>query len=323
MDGFDPGESVVFLAATNRPDVLDPALLRPGRFDRKVVLELPNRDARSQILAVHARKVPLARDVDLERVAARTIGFSGADLENLVNEAALLAARREQTEVDAQCFEVAREKITLGERREHDLNPDDRQIVAYHECGHALAAFYLPNTDPLDKVTVIPHGRALGLTQQTPNEERYNYNENYLQDRLKVMLGGRCAERVVYGVVSTGAENDLKEATKLARRMVAKWGMSEKLGPIGLAVSEEHVFLGREMSQQREFSEALAELIDNEVRALLIRMEAETIALLEERRPALDRLAAAVLEHESLSLEQIRSLLKDVEPVTVRRQHRA
>jgi cell division protease FtsH len=314
MDGFEPDESVVVLAATNRPDVLDPALLRPGRFDRQVVLELPTREARQQILAVHARKVPLAGDVDLDRIAARTIGFSGADLENLVNEAALFAARRNQTQVDADCFESAREKITLGERRESRLSESERRIVAYHECGHALAAYFLPNTDPLEKVTVIPHGRALGLTEQTPNEERYNLNELYLKDRLKVMLGGRVAERVVFGVVSTGAENDLKEATKLARRMVGKWGMSRKLGPIGLPISEEHVFLGREMAHNREFSERMAELIDEEVRGLLIEMEAETTSLLEAHRAELDALAEAVLERESLSLDEIHPILGS--PVT-------
>jgi cell division protease FtsH len=311
MDGFEPDESVVVIAATNRPDVLDPALMRPGRFDRKVVLELPTRDARRQILAVHSRQVPLAEDVDLDRIAARTVGFSGADLENLVNEAALNAARRDRTDVDMDCFEAARDKITLGERRESDLKESERRIVAYHECGHALAAYYLPNTDPLAKVTVIPHGRALGLTEQTPEEERYNLNEHYLKDRLKVMLGGRVAERVVFGVVSTGAENDLKEATKLARRMVAQWGMSEKLGPVGLSIGEEHVFLGREMTQNREFSERMAELIDDEVRALLMQMESETHTLLQQRRTELDTLATAVLERESLSLDEIRELLGD------------
>ncbi|WP_442777724.1 ATP-dependent zinc metalloprotease FtsH [Sediminicurvatus halobius] len=310
MDGFEGHEDVIVLAATNRPDVLDPALLRPGRFDRKVVLDRPHRDARRQILAVHTRQVPLADDVDLDRIAARTIGFAGADLANLVNEAALLAARRGLEKVDADCFEAARDRIVLGERREVSLDEEERRVVAYHECGHALAAWLLPHTDPLEKVTVIPHGQALGVTEQLPDEERYNFRESYLRDRIKVMLGGRAAERVVFDEVSSGAENDLRQATRLVRNMVAKWGMSERLGPLGLNIGDEHVFLGREMAQPRDHSERLAELIDDEVRSLLRELEQETEELLRTHRAALDGLAEAVLERETLDADDVKALLE-------------
>jgi len=309
MDGFQPHEAVVVLAATNRPDVLDPALLRPGRFDRKVVLDLPGKDARRKILQIHSRKVPLADDVDLELVASRTVGFSGADLENLVNEAALQAARDNEERVDMEDFSHARDKIVLGAEREALASEDEKKLVAYHESGHALAAILLPHADPLDKVTIIPHGLALGATEQLPEEELHNLRYSYLLDRIGVMLAGRAAEQVVFGEVSSGAENDLKQATRLARLMVSQWGMSEKLGPAAFPRGEEHPFLGREMAQPRDFSEQTAQLIDEEVRALMGEREQHVRDLLGQHRKQLETLALALLERESLSADEVSALL--------------
>lgn len=311
MDGFEAHENVLVLAATNRPDVLDSALLRPGRFDRKITLDRPHKTAREAILKVHVRKVPLAADVNLEQLAARTTGFSGADLKNLVNEAALTAARENLDEVTAHCFEVARDRIILGEERDAQLTPEERELVAYHECGHALMAYYMPKADPLTKVTIIPHGMAMGVTEQTPREDKYNYTESYLRDRIKVMLGGRSAEKIIYGEVSTGAQNDLKEATKLLRRMIGQWGMSEKVGPLGLGIGEEHVFLGREMGAPREYSEKLAEMIDSEIQTQLMGLERFTVAFLTEHRKELDALAKAVMERETMESEEIEQVLND------------
>lgn len=311
MDGFEAHENVLVLAATNRPDVLDSALLRPGRFDRKITLDRPHKTAREAILKVHVRKVPLAADVNLEQLAARTTGFSGADLKNLVNEAALTAARENLDEVTAHCFEVARDRIILGEERDAQLTPEEREVVAYHECGHALMAYYMPKADPLTKVTIIPHGMAMGVTEQTPREDKYNYTESYLRDRIKVMLGGRSAEKIIYGEVSTGAQNDLKEATKLLRRMIGQWGMSEKVGPLGLGIGEEHVFLGREMGAPREYSEKLAEMIDSEIQTQLMDLERFTVAFLTEHRKELDALAKAMMERETMESEEIEQVLND------------
>jgi len=310
MDGFEPHQSVVVIAATNRPDVLDPALLRPGRFDRKVTVDLPGKSARRHILEVHTRKVPLADDVDLDTLASRTIGFSGADLENLVNEAALLAGRRERREVDARAFEQARDKILFGPRREEMLSDEERRIVAHHEAGHTLVAHLLAHADKPEKVTIIPRGRALGATQATPDEDRYHLRESYLRDRLAVMLGGRVAERLVFGEVSSGAENDLKEATRLARRMIAHWGMSERLGPVAYQSGEEHVFLGRELAQQRDFSEHMARAIDEEIGKLLGETEATVEKLLGERRTSLEALARRLLEEETLEAERIAAVVE-------------
>ena len=310
MDGFEAHENVLVLAATNRPDVLDSALLRPGRFDRKITLDRPHKEARAAILKVHVRKVPLANDVDLEQLAARTIGFSGADLKNLVNEAALTAARENLHEVNAHCFELARDRIILGEERDTKLTPKEREAVAYHECGHAIMAYYMPNADPLTKLTIIPHGMAMGVTEQTPREDHYTYNESYLKDRIKVMLGGRCSEKLIYGEVSTGAQNDLKEATALVRKMVGQWGMSEKIGPLGLSIGEEHVFLGREMGMPREFSEKMAEMIDEEIQSQLLALERATLDFLTEHRNQLEALATAVLKHETLSAEDVEEILR-------------
>jgi cell division protease FtsH len=308
MDGFSGHEAVVVLAATNRPDVLDPALTRPGRFDRKVTLDRPHREARRAILAVHTREVPLADDVDLDTLAARTVGFSGADLENLVNEAGLLAAREERDRIDADLLEQARDKVVLGAERETLLPPHEKERVAYHEAGHALLTCLLEHTDPIAKVTIIPHGRALGVTEQAPEEERYNLPESYLRDRVTAMFGGRVSERLIYGEVSSGAKDDLQQATRLARSMVAQWGMNEELGPVAYRQGEEHVFLGREMAQQRDFSEHTAELVDEEVRKLVRSLERRAEELLTEHRDQLEELARALLEREVIEAEEIRAI---------------
>jgi cell division protease FtsH len=309
MDGFEPEQTVVVLAATNRPDVLDPALLRPGRFDRKITLELPRREARLKILEVHARDIPLADDVDLGNLAARTVGFSGADLENLMNEAALLAGRANMEKVDASILDKARDKIVLGAEKETVLDEAEKKRVACHESGHALLACLLPHTDPLAKVTIIPRGRALGATELMPEEERYTLSESYLRDRITIMLGGRIAEKIVFGEVSSGAEDDLKQATILARRMISQWGMSEKLGPVAFRRGEEHIFLGREMAQARDFSEHTAQLIDEEVCSLIGELEQKAQEILSEHREQLDTLAEALLHQEVLEADQIQALV--------------
>jgi cell division protease FtsH len=306
---------VIALAATNRPDVLDPALMRPGRFDRKVVLELPRREARHQILIVHSRRVKLADDVDLELVAKRTAGFAGADLENLINEAALLAGRDNKDEVSMYYFDLARDKVVLGPERESILSDDEKRRIAYHESGHALLALVLSHTDPIDKVTIIPRGRALGATQQLLDEEHQNLSESYLRDRITVMLGGRVSEKLVFDEKSSGAEEDLRQATALARRMISRWGMSKKLGAVAFRRGEDHVFLGREMTQPPDFSDYTARLIDEEIRDLLGELEDKAHKLLAEHRDQLDALAEALLQHESLDAAEIRELVNAAEKV--------
>jgi cell division protease FtsH len=310
MDGFDPHEAVVVLAATNRPDVLDPALLRPGRFDRKITLDLPDKKSRCKILEIHTKEVPLADAVDLDRLAALTVGFSGADLENLVNEAALLAGRENQEKVDMDALLNARDKVVLGGKREMVIGDEERKLIAYHEAGHALIASLLPNADPLDKVTIIPRGRALGATEQIPEEERHNLRQTYLRDRIGVMLGGRASEQLVFDEVSSGAEDDLKQATRLARHMVTHWGMSETLGPVAFRRGEEHIFLGREMAQQRDFSEHTAKIIDDEICSLVKGIEKEVSNLLKEHRAQLDALAEMLLEKETIEAEAIQTIIE-------------
>ncbi len=310
MDGFDPHEAVVVLAATNRPDVLDAALMRPGRFDRKITLDLPDKKARRAILDIHSDDVPLSDDADLDRIAALTVGFSGADLENLVNEAALLCGRENRETVDMKSLLNARDKVVLGGRRELIISNEEKTLVAYHEAGHALIASHLPTADPLDKVSIIPRGRALGVTEQIPVEEHYNLRQSYLCDRIGVMLGGRAAEQLVFGEVSSGAEDDLKQATRLARHMVTHWGMSEKIGPVAFRRGEEHIFLGREMTQQRDFSESTAQIIDDEICVLLKGIEQEIAELLKLHRGQLESLAQALLEQETLAADEIQSILK-------------
>jgi len=300
MDGFSGHEAVIVLAATNRPDVLDPALLRPGRFDRHVTLDLPDRPAREAILRLHTHNVPLDPDVDLGRVASGTVGFSGADLKNLVNEAAMHAAREHRERVTAEDFEAMRDKVLLGTERTLAIQPEERHRLAVHEAGHTLVAHFLPHADALHKVTIIPRGRALGATQQLPEEDRYTLPEEYLHDRLAVMLGGRASERVVLASLSSGADDDIRQATTLARAMVARWGMAEDIGPVDLRDSEEHPFLGREMAQPRHHSEATATAVDTAVGKLLNAAQAQAEALITRHRSALDRLVVELERQETL-----------------------
>ena len=283
MDGFESDEAVVVLAATNRPDVLDPALLRPGRFDRKVTLDLPQRKARELILQVHCRKKPLADNVSLAEVAASTVGFSGADLANIVNEAALNAARSGHTVISQADFVSARDNVLMGAPRSDLINLSERERIAWHESGHAIAAWYETASDPLEKITIVPRGRALGMTEQVPVEDRHNITEDFLLSRLTILLAGRVAEKRQFGSYSTGAEDDLKQATRLAYKMVGQWGMGEKLGAVAYNIAEEHPFLGRELSTPREFGDATAALIDVEVRAVLARAEQHAKTLLQTR----------------------------------------
>ncbi len=309
MDGFEGHETVIILAATNRPDVLDPALLRPGRFDRHVTLDLPERKDREAILRVHVRKVPLAPDVDLAMVAAVTPGFSGADLKNLVNEAAILAARAGDARVEMHHFQEARDKVILGATRALVIPPEERRRLAVHEAGHAVVAYRLPNADPLYKVSIIPRGRTLGGTQQLPEHERHTLPEDYLKDRLAVMLGGRAAEREMLGTISSGADDDIRQATTLARAMVARWGMSKEIGPVDLRESEEHPFLGREIARPRRFSEASAEVVDRGVRDLLQEAEERALQVIRRSRPALERLIATLERDETLERDRIEACL--------------
>ncbi|KMQ50020.1 Cell division protein FtsH [Chitinispirillum alkaliphilum] len=311
MDGFNPNESVVVIAATNRPDVLDPALTRPGRFDRQIALELPQKTSRLQILQIHASHVPVAEGTSMERVAARTVGFSGADLRNLVNEAALLAARKGKQEVNSEDFDEAQDKILLGAEREDKLNDAEKRIVAYHEAGHALVAKLLPETDPLRKVTIIARGRALGATEQIPDTDRHNFNRRYLLSRISVALGGRVSEKLVFDELTSGAAQDLKYVTQLARRMVCQWGMSEKIGPATFSQGEEHQFLGRELMQQKDFSEHTARVIDEEVQKIIAEQEKKTIQVLTENRKKLDSLAEALIEHETLENGDVDKILSN------------
>ena len=284
MDGFSQTESVIVLAATNRPDVLDPALLRPGRFDRHITVDRPNQKARLAIFKVHTRDVPLDADVNLERLAAGTVGLTGADIRNLVNEAALWATRNGKDKVDMDDFEFARDKVLMGPKREELLTGKEKKMTAYHEAGHALLAWILPGIDRLHKVTIIPRGRALGVTQLLPEEDRLNIGQSELYNRLVFMLGGRAAEKLVFNEFSAGAENDLAQVTKLARKMVAHWGMSERIGPVAYRTSEEHPFLGREIYEQREFSEHSARVIDEEVSRILHEADMRAMELLAQHR---------------------------------------
>ncbi len=294
MDGFSPNESVIVLAATNRPDVLDPALLRPGRFDRHVTVDRPTRKGRMEILKVHTRNKPLDDEVDLDNIARGTVGMSGADLENLVNEAVLLAVREDKDKVDMRDFDAARDKIVMGAKREEIITEKDKRLTAYHEAGHALVAWLTPNADPVHKVTIIPRGRALGVTQFLPEEDRLGINESEVLADLMVALGGRAAERLVYNDLTAGAAGDLKMATRLARMMVTQWGMSERIGPVFFRASEEHPFLGREMSETRDHSEHTAQIIDEEVARILREADERAyVLLLRAPRRRMERLVEA------------------------------
>ncbi len=308
MDGFDDRHEVIVLAATNRPDVLDPALLRPGRFDRQVMVGLPDREAREGILQIHTRGLRLAADVDLARIARGTIGLSGADLANLCNEGALLAARRNHNEVSMEDFEEAIDKVLLGDALPKLQDEKERKTVAYHEAGHALVAWFTPAADPVHKVTIIPRGHALGVTEQLPVEDKHNYSRSYLLARIDVMLGGRAAEETALGEVTTGAESDLVEATHLARRMVARWGMGE-MGPVAFKMDDQHPFLGYDLFQGREYSDATAARIDQEVARILESGLNAARQILAHRRESLDRLAQSLLQAETVDQEHLRQLL--------------
>ncbi len=309
MDGFSQNDSVIVMAATNRPDILDPALLRPGRFDRHITVDRPNAKGRRAIFEVHTREVPLADDVDLDRLAAGTVGLTGADIRNLVNEAALWATRLGKEKVDMSDFEYARDKILMGPKREEVLTGKEKSMTAYHEAGHALLAWLVPGLDRLHKVSIIPRGRALGATQLLPQEDRVNIGQRELETRLMFLLGGRAAERLVFDEFSAGAEDDLKRATSLARRMVTHWGMSERIGPMAFRHGEEHPFLGKEMAEPREYSEHTAQIIDEEISRILRQAESRAESLLVQHREQLDRLAAALEKEETLDEIQLEELL--------------
>jgi cell division protease FtsH len=318
MDGFDTTEGVILVAATNRPDVLDPALLRPGRFDRQVVVNRPDLRGRSEILKVHTKKVPIAANVELEKIARGTPGFSGADLENLVNEAALWAARQNKKEVEVVDFEMAKDKVLMGaERKSMILTDEEKRITAYHEAGHALMAKLLPGTDPVHKVTIIPRGRALGVTMQLPTDDRHNYSKEFLYNTLAILMGGRVAEELVFKHITTGAGNDLERATDLARKMVCEWGMSEKLGPLTFGQKEEAVFLGRDFASRRDFSEEVALEIDLEIKRFVTENYERAKRVLTEQMTSLKALAEALLEKEVLDAPEIDQILLQSSSQTV------
>ncbi|HRB11730.1 MAG TPA: ATP-dependent zinc metalloprotease FtsH, partial [Vicinamibacteria bacterium] len=310
MDGFEGTEGVILVAATNRPDVLDPALLRPGRFDRRVVVSRPDVRGREGILQVHLRKIPVGPDVDVVTLAKATPGFSGADLANLVNEAALLAARRNQKVVNMAEFESSKDKVLMGaERKSLMITDEEKKVTAYHEGGHALLAAILPHADPVHKVTIIPRGMALGLTQQLPTEEKHNWTKEQLEDRIAVCMGGRIAEDLAFKAISTGASNDIEQATEMARRMVCEWGMSA-LGPLAYGKKDEAIFLGKEFGRSQDYSEATAIQIDEEVRRIVTQQFERGTALLKEKFAELTIIAEALLEHESLDGQQVLQIVR-------------
>ena len=314
MDGFESNEGVILIAATNRPDVLDPALMRPGRFDRQIVVPNPDVQGREGILLVHVKNIPMDDDVELEVVARGTPGFSGADLANLVNEAALLAARRDRTTVAMEDFEDAKDKVLMGaERKSMIISDEEKRITAYHEAGHTLVAKMIPGTDPIHKVTIIPRGRALGLTQQLPIDERHTYPEDYLVDRISILMGGRVAEELVLKQQTTGAGNDIERATELARKMVCEWGMSDAMGPLTFGKKEEQIFLGREISQHRDYSESTAIKIDEEVKRLVKSAHDRATKILSDNLEILHKLAGLLLEREVLDGVEIEAVIKGEE----------
>ncbi|HSM58260.1 MAG TPA: ATP-dependent zinc metalloprotease FtsH [Candidatus Sulfomarinibacteraceae bacterium] len=310
LDGFEPNANVIVMAATNRPDILDPALLRPGRFDRRITVDKPTLHSRVEILEIHARNKPMADDVDLERVARGTPGFSGADLENMLNEAALLAARKNKDIIEASDIDEARDKILMGLERENlDLTEEELRIIAYHEAGHAVVAAVLPHADPIHKVTIVPRGRAMGVTQQLPERDKYLYPREYMLDRMGVMMGGRAAEDLVFGSPTSGAENDLKQVTKVARKMVVDWGMSPKLGHVALGGEQDEVFLGEDLARRRHYSEATAREIDEEVRDIVEEAYERARDTLDRYRDKLDLVAETLLEVEEISGERVLELV--------------
>ncbi len=311
LDGFEPTTNVVVMAATNRPDILDKALLRPGRFDRQITVDLPTQKARVEILKVHAKNKPIADDVDLEKVARGTPGFNGAELENLLNEATLFAGRDKRKEVTMSDIDKARDKVMMGLEREGvQVDDEEKKILAYHEAGHAVVAAVLPHSDPIHKVTIIPRGKAMGVTQQLPEKEKYIYQREYLLDRLAVVMGGRAAEDLVFQTSTSGAQNDLKQVAKLARKMVLEWGMSDRFGHISFGSAEEEVFLGRDMSRQREYSDSTAREIDEEVKKITEEAFNRALTTLKENRDVLNKVAEMLLEKEEIPGEEVNKLLK-------------
>ncbi len=311
MDGFESNDGVILIAASNRPDVLDPALLRPGRFDRQVVVPLPDIRGREGILKVHTRKIPLADDVDISVIARGTPGFSGAALANLVNEAALNAARNNRKVVTMSDFEGAKDKVLMGkERKSMVITESDKKVTAYHEAGHALVAFMIPGSDPLHKVTIIPRGMALGLTQQLPETDKHNYTKDYVEGQIAILMGGRCAEKMFLGLETTGAANDIEIATERSRKMVTEWGMSPEMGPLAFGKKEEQIFLGREIAQHRDYSEDTAIRIDREVKRIVEESYNRAWKILDENRESLIRLAEALLEYETLEGWEIEAIIK-------------
>jgi cell division protease FtsH len=311
MDGFESNEGVILIAATNRPDVLDPALLRPGRFDRQVVVPVPDVKGREEILKVHSKKIPLADDVNLTLLARGTPGFTGADLENLVNEAALLAARLGKERVEMADLEQAKDKVMMGVERKSMIIPlEERRITAYHEAGHTLVAKMIPGTDPIHKVTIIPRGRALGITQQLPIDEKHTYPKNYLLNNIAIMMGGRVAEELVLNSQTTGAGNDIERSTEIARKMVCEWGMSDHLGPLAYGKKEEQIFLGREFAKHRDYSEDTARLIDNEIRDIVTQGHERAREIIQTNMAILHKLANTLLEKEVLDGNQIEAIIK-------------
>jgi cell division protease FtsH len=311
MDGFQPNELVIVLAATNRPDVLDSALLRPGRFDRHVTIDRPTWQGRLAILKVHTRNKPLGDDVNLESVAREMIGMTGADLRNLANEAALLATREGKNKIEQSHFERAADRVLIGPKREEVLTQEDKRKTAYHEAGHALVTWLEPGADRPLKVSIIPRGQSLGMNLNVPEEERFHYGMDHFKAKLVSIMGGRAADRLVYGQPYAGAESDLKQATRLSRYMVTHWGMSERLGPMSFRIGEEHVFLGKEIQEPRDFSEGTAQMIDEEVQRLLREADQRAYTHLEQHRRELDRLAETLLQREELSRDEIDRLLRE------------
>ncbi len=310
MDGFDPHEEVIVMAATNRPDVLDPALLRPGRFDRHVVIDKPGWKERKAILEIHVRGKVLADNVDFETLARGTTGMTGADLENLTNKAALVALRENKEKIDMHDFEEAEDIILMGAVREETISDTEKRITAYHEAGHTLAAWELPGADPIYKVSIIPRGMAMGVTQLLPGEDRHYYPRTYLMNRLSIALAGRVAEKIVFNDISSGAQNDLKEATSLAEKMVAQWGMSDRVGPINLGRGEEHPFLGRELSLPKRYSEEMAWVMDQEIRKMIIDAESSATEILTVKRHTLDALAEALMKEEMLERADVERIIQ-------------
>lgn len=310
MDGFESHEAIIVIAATNRPDVLDPALLRPGRFDRNIIIDRPGWKDRKSILEVHVRNKTLSPDVDLESIARGTPGMTGADLENLANEAALEAAKKGKDKINMSDFDEAKDKVLMGTKRDEPFSDEERRITAYHEAGHTLVSWMLPYTDPIHKVSIIPRGMAMGVTQFLPEEDRHYYPKKYLVSRLAVALAGREAEKIVFNDVSTGAQDDLKNATALAEKMVAQWGMSDRVGPVNLGRGEEHPFLGRELSMPRRYSEEMAWMMDQEIRNLIVEAEARAAEVLENNKNKLEKLAEALLKEESLDKNDVERIIR-------------